>query len=109
MLNADTLGRMKRGALLVNLARGDLVDTAALVVALESRHLGGAALDVFDPEPLPADHPLRRLPNVVVASHIASASPRAVRQLREDAAGAVARALRGELPLNVVNGVDRLR
>ena len=66
---------------------------------------GGAALDVCDPEPIPADSPLRSLPNVIAASHVASASPKSVRTLRETAAGIVVAALRGERLPNVVNGV----
>jgi len=64
------LRRMKPTALLVNTSRGPVVDEAALVEALEERWIGGAALDVFDTEPLPADHPLRRLPRTVVTPHI---------------------------------------
>jgi D-3-phosphoglycerate dehydrogenase len=105
LLNADSLGRMKRGAVVVNLARGDLIDTAALVAALQSGQIASAAIDVCDPEPIPVDSPLRLLPNVITASHIASASPKAVRTLRETAAKIAAMALRGESLPNVVNGV----
>jgi phosphoglycerate dehydrogenase-like enzyme len=105
MLNASSFINMKRGSILVNLARGDLVDTDALVAALHSGHLAAAALDVCDPEPIPPDHPLLRMPNVIVAAHVASTSTRAVRTLRETAAGLVARRLRGEALLNIVNGV----
>lgn len=105
LLNADSLGRMKRGSVVVNLARGDLIDTAALIAALQSGQIASAALDVCDPEPIPVDSPLRSLPNVIVASHIASASPKAVRTLRETAAKLAAMALRNEPLPNVVNGV----
>ncbi len=56
LAQCQALGRLKRGALLVNVARGDLVDTAALVAALRDGQIAAAALDVFNPEPLPADH-----------------------------------------------------
>ncbi len=105
MINAQSLAKMKRGAILLNLGRGNLVETAALIDALERGHLGGAALDVFDPEPVPKDSPLLRMDNVVVAAHIASASPTAVRTLRESAARIVAMAIRGEPLPNIVNGV----
>lgn len=105
LLNADSLGRMKRGAVVINLARGDLIDTAALVTALQSGQVAAAALDVCDPEPIPADSPLRSLTNVILASHIASASPKSVRTLRETAARIAVMALRGEPLPNVVNGV----
>jgi D-3-phosphoglycerate dehydrogenase len=107
MLNEATLGKMKRGAILINVARGNLVDTSALVRALQQRQLAMAALDVCDPEPIPAGHPLLAMPNVLLCPHIASASPRAARRLREEATHAVACALRGEVPPNIVNGVSR--
>ncbi len=106
LLNADSIPQMKHGALVINLARGDLIETAALVAALQSGHLGGAALDVCDPEPIPVDSPLRSLPNVIAASHIASASPTSVRNLRETVAKLAAKAVRGEPLPNVVNGVQ---
>jgi len=109
IIGPASLAKMKSGALLVNVARGDLVDTAALVGALESKHVAAAALDVFNPEPLPLDHALRSLPNVIIAPHIASISPIAVRKLREGAATRAVIAARGELPPNVVNGVTSPR
>ena len=69
-LRADDLAKMKRGAILVNISRGPIVEEAALVEALRSGHLAGAGLDVFDREPLPADHPFRSLDNVVVTPHL---------------------------------------
>jgi D-3-phosphoglycerate dehydrogenase len=105
LLNQRTLTRMKDGAILVNVGRGDLVDTAALVEALRQGKLAAAALDVCDPEPIPADSPLLQMDNVIVSAHVASASVKAVKALREGVAHAVARALRGEPLPNVVNGV----
>lgn len=103
LLNATSIGKMKRGALVINLARGDLIDTRALVDALQSGQLAGAAIDVCDPEPIPIESPLRSLPNVIVASHIASASPKAVRTLRETAARIAVMAVSGEPLPNIVN------
>ncbi len=109
LLNAESLARMKRGAIIINLARGDLIDTPSLVAALQSGQISAVALDVCDPEPIPADSPLRSLPNVIAASHIASASPKSVRTLRETAAKIAAMALRGEPLPNIVNGVTANR
>lgn len=74
-LSAERIARMKRGAVLINTARGGLVDEAALLAALESGHLRGAGLDVFAREPLPADHPLLARPEVVVMPHLAWLTP----------------------------------
>jgi D-3-phosphoglycerate dehydrogenase len=105
LLNPASLAQLKRGAVVINVARGDLIDTPALVAAIESGQVAAAALDVCDPEPIPIGSPLRSLPNVIAASHIASASPTAVLRLRETAARIAVAALRGEPLPNVVNGV----
>ena len=76
LIGAAELRRMKPTAILVNTARGPLVDTDALTEALERKEIAAAALDVTDPEPLPQDHPLLKAPNLVVAPHIGSASHR---------------------------------
>ena len=70
LIGAEDLAQMKTSSLLVNTSRGPLVDEAALLSALTSRRIGMAALDVFDTEPLPADHPLRSLENVLGTPHI---------------------------------------
>lgn len=106
LLNSERLSQTKAGVAVINLARGDLIDPAALTSALQSGHVSAAALDVFNPEPIPADHPIRSMPNVILASHIASASVPAVKKLRETAANLAVMALRGERLPNVVNGVE---
>jgi phosphoglycerate dehydrogenase-like enzyme len=83
LLNERTLRLMKPTAILVNAARGGVVDTAALHRALSEGWIAGAALDVADPEPLPADHPLYRLPNCLIVPHIGSATRGARRRMAE--------------------------
>lgn len=100
MINAQSLARMKPGALLVNTARGPLADYDALYEALLSGHLGGAMLETFAVEPAPADWPLLQLPNVTLTPHIAGASVRTVRHAAEQAAEEVRRYLAGLPPLN---------
>lgn len=103
LVDADFLARMKPGALLVNMARGAVVDTAALVEALQAHRIQ-AALDVTDPEPLPAGHPLWSAPGVLISPHNGGASsamrPRAMRLVREQ----LARYVAGEPLLNVMKG-----
>jgi D-3-phosphoglycerate dehydrogenase len=70
LLGAADLAKMKKSAILVNTSRGPIVDEAALIAALEQRRIAGAAVDVFDVEPLPQDHPLRRLDNVIATPHV---------------------------------------
>ncbi|HVZ08252.1 D-2-hydroxyacid dehydrogenase [Rhodopila sp.] len=80
MIDATALAAMKPGGLLVNIARGGLVDTRALMQALHSGHLAGAGLDVTDPEPLPPGHPLWTCPNVIITPHVAGIGSQAVRR-----------------------------
>ena len=86
LLNHDAFRQMKPNAIVINTARGPIIDTAALVEALQQGVIGGAALDVTDPEPLPADHPLVALPNCIVVPHIGSASERTRTRIAEIAA-----------------------
>jgi len=103
IINAQTLAKLPRGSYLVNVARGTLVDEQALLEALRSGHLAGAALDVFDPEPPQKDNPLFSLPNVVCTPHIASYTSAGVKRMQVMACEQVAMALRGERPTNLLN------
>jgi D-3-phosphoglycerate dehydrogenase / 2-oxoglutarate reductase len=105
MFNQEAFAKCKPGAIFINVGRGDLVDSNALVQALQNQKISAAALDVFDPEPIPADNPISKMPNVILAAHIASASVPAVKRLRETAANIAATAAQGQRPPNIVNGV----
>jgi D-3-phosphoglycerate dehydrogenase len=105
LVNERSLAKMKRGVVFLNVGRGGLVDTAALIAALNSGQVAAAGLDVFEQEPLSADSPLRLMPNVVVASHIASVSTKAMKTARDTSALLVLKTLRGEKLENIVNGV----
>ena len=103
LINRDTLARMKPGAILINAARGGLVDEGALLEALESGHLHGAGLDVFDPEPPGADNPLLHRDDVVATPHIAAATGEGKERMWEQAIGQCLQVLRGERPANLIN------
>jgi len=103
MIGDEALGKMKRTAVLVNCARGPVVDTDALVRALNAGKIAGCALDTTDPEPLPDPHPLRGRDNVIITPHTAWYSEQAMVGLQAGAPGEVRRVLSGEWPLNVVN------
>jgi D-3-phosphoglycerate dehydrogenase len=96
LVNAAAFAKMKKGALLINTARGPLVDEAALVAALDSGHLGGAALDVVTTEPLAKDSPLVGRDNVILTPHTAFYSVEAMDELQTKCASDVARVLSGE-------------
>ncbi|MCS7283146.1 MAG: D-isomer specific 2-hydroxyacid dehydrogenase family protein [Anaerolineae bacterium] len=103
LLSHEAFARMKPGVVLVNTARGELIDEDALIAALESGRVAGAALDVVEGEPIGPDHPLLRFPNVLVVPHIAAYTWETLRRMGEKMVADVERVLRGEVPEEVVN------
>lgn len=103
LIGTRELAAMKRSAVLVITSRGALVDTAALVDALENGRLAGAALDVTDPEPLPHDHPLRCRDDVLLTPHTAFSSDGSIAELCRRSAQHVVDVLGGKCPRNIVN------
>lgn len=99
LLDAEAFAKTKKGALIVNTARGPLIDETALVAALDSGQLGGAALDVVEVEPLAKDSPLLGRDNVILTPHTAFYSVEALQELQRKAATDVARVLSGEKPV----------
>lgn len=97
MIDRTALGKMKSTAWLINTSRGQLVDEAALVNALQTGTIAGAALDVFAQEPVPTDHPLLSLPNVLATPHVAWYSERAYHLLQENTARAVVDCLKASV------------
>jgi glyoxylate reductase len=103
LIDERALRRMKPTAYLVNTARGPVVDTAAVVAALHAGEIAGAALDVTDPEPLPADHPLLATPNLLVLPHLGSATHATRERMADMAADNLLAGLRGERMPHQVN------
>jgi D-3-phosphoglycerate dehydrogenase len=103
MIDRDRLALMKRDAFLINTARAAIVDQEALLEALAEGWIAGAALDVFDPERLPTNHPLLALPNLLATPHMAFYSEESVRELQVNAARNVAQVLSGRVPDALVN------
>ena len=103
LIGEAQLRQMKRTAYLINCARGPVIDTAALVRALDEGRIAGCALDTTDPEPLPDPHPLRGRENVILQPHVAWYSEESMRGLQAGAPSEVRRVLSGTWPVNVVN------
>jgi len=103
LLTRERIFLMKKGAMLVNTARGALVDAEALVEALNTGHLRGAAMDVFEKEPLPLDHPYAKSDKLVLSPHIAGATEACLERTAVQTAGQVLEVLEGKKPAHLVN------
>ena len=103
LIGEKTIGAMRRAPVIINTARGGLVDLEVATAALDDGRVGGLALDMTEPEPLPADHPLRRHPRALVTPHASFYSAEAQDELQLRVAEEVARSLRGEAPRCPVN------
>jgi phosphoglycerate dehydrogenase-like enzyme len=103
MIDAAALARMKRDAVLINVGRGPVIEEQALVAALSANLLKGAALDVFDREPLPEGHPFYRLPNVLLSPHCADHTPDWLERAMQFFLDQFARYRKGEPLMSVVD------
>ena len=103
MINDDAFSHMKPTAFIINCSRGPIIDTDALVRALDAKKIAGCALDTTDPEPLPNLHPLRGRENVIINPHAAWYSEQAMVGLQAGAPNEMRPVLSGEWPVNVVN------
>lgn len=103
LINADRLRLLKPTCRIVNTSRGETVDETALAQALVEGRIGGAALDVFEQEPLPADHPFLSAPNLLLTPHIASSTRESLDRMSRDAAQGVLDVLQGKRPAHIVN------
>ncbi|MEM4519046.1 MAG: hydroxyacid dehydrogenase [Sulfolobales archaeon] len=103
LINEERLRKMKKNAIIVNTARGGIIDTDALVKALKEGWIAGAALDVTDPEPIPPDHPLLKLPNVIITPHVGGGTVESSNRMSFMAVEEIIRAYKGLPPMNPVN------
>src|ERR1700687_548903 len=103
MMGAERLALLNRGAVVINVARGKIIDEAALIAALQSGHLGGAVLDVFEHEPLDLQSPLWTLPNVIISPHVSGVRPDHWNDVIDLFSENLQRFERGEPLLNVVD------
>lgn len=103
MIDAEAISRMKKGAILVNTARGGLIDTVAVIDAIKREHLGGAGLDVLDQEPPPQEQLTHGLDNLLITPHLAFYSEEAIQDLQRRSALAVADVLQGKDPAHWAN------
>jgi len=106
IFGAKEIGMVKDGAMIVNVARGELIDTDAMVKALQEGKLGGAGLDVIEPEPLPADHPLWDIENVIISPHVAGHGGPLYERIAELYADNIERFYNGEPLRNIINLED---
>jgi D-3-phosphoglycerate dehydrogenase / 2-oxoglutarate reductase len=103
LVDAATVLAMKPDAILINISRGPVVDTAAVVAALRAGRLGGAAMDVHDRQPLTGAEPVFDTPNLLLTPHVAGITATSMRNMSEGAVATLLALLRGERPANVVN------
>jgi D-3-phosphoglycerate dehydrogenase len=103
LIGAEQLAKMKATAYIVNTSRGPVINEAALIAALQAKQIAGAALDVFDPEPLVDDSPLRQMDNVILTPHTAAYSEQALVDLRAAVTKTVTDVIQGFLPRHILN------
>lgn len=106
LIGSEELAKMKRSAVLINVSRGEIVDEEALAEALKKKKIAGAGIDVFAQEPISPDNPLLNTENVILTPHIAGTTQEARQRISTAAVENIGRVLKGEKPINIVNGVD---
>jgi D-3-phosphoglycerate dehydrogenase len=103
MISTDQLKKMKKKAILINIARGGIVDEKALCNALKKKDIAGAGLDVLEQEPIQKDNPLLRFDNVIITPHMGWYSEDTVDEVQRIAAEQILQCLQGKVPTNLVN------